>query len=54
MPARFSNFFALYPKKWRKWRALPAGNTANKAGIPILRRRQRWMAENRITEVNGP
>jgi hypothetical protein len=36
MPARFSHFFALCLKKWRKWRALPAENLANKAGIPIF------------------
>jgi hypothetical protein len=29
-------FFALYLKKWRKWRDLPAENLANKAGIPIF------------------
>jgi hypothetical protein len=26
----------LYLKKWRKWRALPAENLADKAGIPIF------------------
>jgi hypothetical protein len=29
-------FFALYLKKWREWRALPAENIANKAGILII------------------
>jgi hypothetical protein len=29
-------FFALYLKKWRKCRALPAENLANRAGIPIF------------------